>query len=48
MKTLLEAGANIEAQNNEGETALEIARRIGNPKCVKILEAYIEAQENSN
>jgi len=35
-------------KNNDGETALEFARRIGNSDIVRILEANIEAQETSN
>lgn len=46
VKALLELGADIQAVNEEGHTALELAQGQGHQNCIEVLESYKLQQES--
>ncbi|CEM34722.1 unnamed protein product [Vitrella brassicaformis CCMP3155] len=47
IKWLLERGVDAEAVNNENETPLDVARRVGEKLCVDVLMAHLEARRKA-
>ena len=41
VRLLLSAGAEINAQNKDGKTALTIATEVGRPEIIKLLKQYL-------